>query len=188
METTGGQIDAITLLSSQHREVEHLWGELKTAQGTGDERSQELANRIIELLSRHDAIETMLLYPALRQAGADGDAMADAALEEHQEIRELLKQADRTDIREEAAASALAAAIGTVADHVRDEEGRMFPALQSLGRERLQELGEQMEAAWTTAPTHPHPSTPNNPLAAGIVGTVAGAVDRVRDKLTGEGS
>src|SRR5687768_15072632 len=102
MDTTGGRIDAITLLTAQHREVEHLWGELKTAQGTGDERSQELANRIIELLSRHDAIETMLLYPALRQTGADGDAMADHALEEHQEIRELLKQADRTDIREEA--------------------------------------------------------------------------------------
>lgn len=188
MDTTGARVDAVELLSMQHRDVDQLWTQLEAARAAGGDAhlAQDLANRIITMLSKHDAIETMLLYPALREAPTGGDAMADHALEEHQRIRELLKEADRKDIRDEGAFRSLTEAIGMVKNHVHEEESRMFPALRELGEERVMSLGEQMQTAWAAAPTHPHPSTPNSGLGATVVGAVAGVVDRVRDALGGK--
>jgi hemerythrin superfamily protein len=185
--TTGTRADAIELLTTQHRDVEQLWSQAQAARGNGDHQlAQDLANRIIGMLSQHDAIETMELYPALRKAGDQGEQMADHALEEHQKVRELLAAADGKDIGDEAVWQSLSQALTDVQHHVQEEEGQMFPVLRTLGQERLTELGESMEKAMKMAPTHPHPSTPNSGIGATVVGAVAGAVDRARDAITGE--
>jgi hemerythrin superfamily protein len=185
--TTGTRADAIELLTAQHRDVEQLWSQAQAAHGNGDHQlAQDLANRIIGMLSQHDAIETMELYPALRKAGEQGDAMADHALEDHQEVRELLAAADGKDVSDDTVWSSLTQALTSVEAHVKEEEGQMFPALRTLGQERLTELGDLMQKAMKMAPTHPHPSTPSSGIGATVVGAVAGAVDRARDAITGE--
>jgi hemerythrin superfamily protein len=185
--TTGARADAVELLTTQHRDVEQLWSQAQVARRDGDhDLAQDLSQRIIGMLSRHDAIETMLLYPALRKAGAGGDGMADHALEDHQQIRELLAAADGKDVDDEAAWGSLASALTAVTAHVKVEEGQLFPALRTLGQEKVTELGDSMEKAMKMAPTHPHPTTPNSGLGATVVGAVAGAVDRARDAIKGE--
>jgi hemerythrin superfamily protein len=185
--TTGARADAIELLTTQHRDVDQLWSQAQVARRDGDhDLAQDLAGRIITMLSKHDAIETMLLYPALRQAGGQGDAQADHALEDHQRIRELLADADGRDVDDEGAWQSLRTALDSVVQHVQEEEGQMFPTLRGLGQEKVTELGDAMEKAWKTAPTHPHPSTPNSGIGATVVGAVAGVVDRARDAISGE--
>jgi hemerythrin superfamily protein len=181
--TTGARADAIEFLTAQHRDVEQLWKHLEVAHRDADlELEQDLGRRIIAMLSQHDALETMILYPVLR--GLDGgDFLADHALEEHREIRELLAEVDGKDLEDEREFRTLARAIDLVQGHVEEEEGTLFPALRAVGQERLYEMGDAMEKAMHVVPTHPHPSTPDSGIGAALMGTVAGVVDRARDAL-----
>lgn len=177
-----GSGDAVELLTSQHREVESTWQQAQAAHGGGDhDTAQALVEQLIEMLSRHDAVETQLLYPTLRGIDERGDRLADHSLEEHQQVRELLKEADGKDHRE--VWDTLQRALTAVEAHVAEEEGQMFPLLRRVGAEDLRELGEAMASAWKVAPTHPHPSTPSSGVGATLVGPLAGVVDRIRDVL-----
>lgn len=179
-------VDGLALLTSQHREVEQLWAEIQAAHGRGDhDGGGELADRMIMLLSQHDAIETMVLYPALRRVEG-GDRLADRSLEEHQQVRELLAQADGADLSVPENWRALEQAMTLVHAHVhQEEEPTIFPMVRTLGPEEVERLGSQFEAGMKVAPTHPHPSTPNNAAAATVVGTAAGLVDKARDAISG---
>jgi hemerythrin superfamily protein len=179
---TGGRADAIEFLTAQHRDVEQLWGQANAAKSTGDDSARDLGQRVITLLSQHDAIETQLLYPALRDVSVRGDQLADHSLEEHQHVRELLKAADG-NLDDADGWSSLAEALRAVQRHVAEEEGDIFPMLRMTGQEELHDLGDALQAAMKLAPTHPHPSTPNNPIGATLVGGAAAIVDRVRDAL-----
>jgi hemerythrin superfamily protein len=173
---TDPSLDAVELLTSQHREVEQLWQQCRAA--TSDDMRQDLVQGIIRMLSQHDALETTLLYPAVRTADG-GDQLAEHSLEEHQQIRELLKKADGGDH------GSLEAAMRMVEHHVhQEEEPKIFPLLRErMDGEQLMDLRRRMERQMKTAPTHPHPTTPNNPLAAKVTGAVAGMADRARDAL-----
>jgi hemerythrin superfamily protein len=183
--STSGQTgtDAIQFLTSQHREVESLWSTVEGAGGGTAPGREGPARQIVTMLSQHDAIETQLLYPELRDVGGEeGKRLSDHALEEHQQVREMLKDVDRADTFDEQAYATLAKCITAVQHHVTEEEGTIFPLLrQRCNEQRLLELGSKMAKMMDTAPTHPHPSTPDSKLGATVAGAVTGAVDRMRD-------
>ena len=182
---SGASPDAIELLTGHHREVEQLWTHVEESHAEGSEVQVQLAQEIVTILSQHDAIETQFLYPELRSAdGADGQQLSDHSLDEHQQVRELLTEVDGKDVRDESVYSALAQCIANVMEHVAEEEQQIFPLLrQSVGQERLTELGEQMAAAMKMAPTHPHPTTPNSKIGATVAGAVTGVIDKARDAV-----
>ena len=186
---SGASPDAIELLTGHHREVEQLWTQVQAAHVDGSEVQVQLAQEIVTILSQHDAIETQFLYPELRSAGGEGQQLSDHSLDEHQQVRELLTDVDGKDVRDESVYSALAQCISNVMDHVAEEEQQIFPLLRrSVGQERLTELGEQMAAAMKMAPTHPHPTTPNNKIGATVAGAVSGVMDKARDAVRGQGN
>ena len=52
----------------------------------------------------------------------------------------------------------------SVRHHVEEEEKDLFPKVaKALGKPRLNELGDALEAAKKTAPTRPHPRMPDEP-------------------------
>ena len=66
------------------------------------------------------------------------------------------------------------------------EETIYFPKVRSeIGRKALDDLGETMSEAKAHAPTHPHPRSPQTPPGDLAAGSVAGAVDRVTDTVSG---
>lgn len=180
---TGASADAVELLTRQHREVDQLWSQLQAAGAADGSLRKDLARRIVTLLSQHDAIETQLLYPAVRKV-AGGEQLADEGLHEHQRVRELLKQVDGKDPADTGVFATLRECMGLVEHHVQEEETEMFPKLRErLGEQELTDLGHTMEKALRLAPTHPHPSTPNNPVGAAVAGAVTGIFDRARDAI-----
>src|SRR5438046_2330132 len=66
------QQDAITLLITDHREVEQLFHQLESQPPGPSE--DEPARQVTRELSVHAAIEEQVLYPAMRSALPDGDA------------------------------------------------------------------------------------------------------------------
>ncbi len=184
--TVGARSDAIELLTSHHREVEQLWSRIQAAHERGAEVQQDEAQALIRLLSQHDAIETQLLYPELRKLGDQGREKSDHSLQEHQKVRDLLKEVDKGDVRDEATFRTLAECMQEVQHHVQEEESQIFPMLRDgCSPERLMDLGEKMATAMKTAPTHPHPMTPDSKAGATIAGAVSGVVDRAKDALRG---
>ena len=74
----------------------------------------------------------------------------------------------------------------TVRHHVLEEEEEYFPKVRDeLGRKALNELGDALMAAKKTAPTHPHPTSPDVPPGNVVVGTASGIADRVSDSVSG---
>jgi hemerythrin-like domain-containing protein len=184
---TGARADAVELLTEQHREVDQLWSQLEVAHRDASSVQQDVGEKIVRLLSQHDAIETMVLYPALRQALPDGDQLADHSLDEHQQVREMLAQVDGEDVAEAGVFATLTKCIQAVQHHVQEEESSLFPKLrQAIGEERLTELGDEMQKAMATAPTHPHPHAPQSGVGATVAGAVSGVVDRARDAIRGD--
>jgi hemerythrin superfamily protein len=174
--------DAVSLIMSDHREVEGLFASF-AGPAPADERAQ-IVGRIIRELSVHAAVEEMILYPAVRREVADGERLADEAIREHQELKELLAELDGLDVADDRVPDIVGRVEAAVTEHVEEEEGELLPSLQSaLRQDELEDMGRRIERAKAAAPTRPHPHAPDSPPGNMIVGVPAGLVDRVRDAL-----
>jgi hemerythrin superfamily protein len=178
---TGASADAIELLTADHRAVEQLFTQYGAA--TNDAKvANVLAEEIVRELSIHAVIEEQVLYPTIRRVLPDGDGIADHALQEHQEVKELLADVDGQDASDAEIRATLAKIEQSVSHHVDEEENQLFPALRDgCGQEDMQRMGRAMEFAKTIAPTHPHPNAPNRPPANIVAGLGAAVIDKVRD-------
>lgn len=181
----GGNV--IAELTTDHREVDELFAEIEK-QPVGDDRRRKLADELTIELVRHSVAEEMHLYPAVRRFVDDGDDMADKELSDHAKVEQHLKELEGLPADDPQFDHLVAKLKLEVSEHVRDEEGRLFPLLAAAcSPAALDELGEKVRAAKKTAPTRPHPSAPDTPPGNKILGPGAGLVDRARDLLSGRG-
>jgi hypothetical protein len=66
--------------------------------------------------------------------------------------------------------------------HAEYEEAEEFPLLRThLDAERLGQMADGFDRLKGMAPTHPHPTTPQDPKVRAAVGPIAGIFDRARD-------
>ncbi|WP_405140714.1 hemerythrin domain-containing protein [Sphaerisporangium sp. NBC_01403] len=179
--------DVITVLTTDHREVEQMFAELEMSRGD-DERRRRLTEKVIIELVRHSVAEEAYLYPATRRLIPGGDELADREIAEHAEAERLMKELERTDPGDPAFDHLLDRFMATVREHVREEESRLFPELvKYAGAEELHAIGKKIRAIKKIAPTRPHPAVPDNPLAGKLLAPGTGLVDRIRDLVTGRG-
>jgi hemerythrin-like domain-containing protein len=149
-------MDAIELLENDHRTVDQLFRQYESLGNAAPVAKREPVDLMIRELSVHAAIEEQVLYPTVRRELPDGEEMADEALQEHEEAREVLRRLDLMDPSDFEFDSAVTELIKDVRHHVDEEETEMFPKLRSaLSRDRLMEMGAQMREAKTTAPMRP---------------------------------
>ena len=179
-------MDAITLLKQDHQTVEKLF---KRFEKTGDRAFVErrtLVDQMIEELSRHAAIEEQLFYPVSRETVDDVEDDVLESLEEHHVVKWLLSELETLPAEDERFKAKVTVLIENVRHHVEEEENEYFPKVrEALGRKDMTELGDAMVEAKETAPTHPHPRSPDTPPGNLVAGPTAGVVDRVTDAVTG---
>jgi hemerythrin superfamily protein len=179
-------MDAITMLKDDHHEVEKLFKRFEKAGDRAFKEKRDIVDRIIEALSIHAAIEEQLFYPVTRQTVPETDDDVLEAIEEHQIVKWLLHDLQAMDPQDERFDAKVTVLIENVRHHVEEEEQDYFPKVrEELGRNDLSDLGEAMEAARKIAPTHPHPRSPSTPPGNLVIGTVAGAADRIGDTVSG---
>ena len=136
-------MDAITLLKSQHREVEALFKKIEKTEN-GDKR-RSLMNEISTKLEMHTRIEEEIFYPAVREAPSKkADEMINEALEEHHVVKLVLKELPQVDPEDERFEAKMTVLKELIEHHVEEEEQEMFKIAQKLGKEELRGLGEQM--------------------------------------------
>jgi hemerythrin superfamily protein len=176
--------DVIDVLTSDHREVTALIGEIWSVADPMIRR--DLTDTAISELVRHAVAEEMYVYPAMRKYLPDGDKAVEHDVEEHKELEQAMKQLEAVEVSGAEFDAALRRLEALLADHVRDEEAEQFPELRrSVSQEELTELAGKVETAKKLAPTRPHPGAPNSEVFHKLVGPGVGLVDRLRDKLTG---
>jgi hemerythrin-like domain-containing protein len=188
--------DAFEFLAHDHDEVKSMLVRLEVAavrQGaaTADQVAQrkKLAEQLIIEESRHEAIEEMLFWPVVRERLANGGVLADTAIGQEEEGKQMLDKLDKLDAGTPEFEKLLVDFTRSGREHINYEETLVWPALRiALTKEQADELGSKLAAAKKTAPTRPHPRIPASPGAHKTAGPFAAAADKVRDTFTHRGS
>jgi len=179
-------VDAITLLKDQHHDVEQLFKQFEQAGERAHTRKRDLVDKMIEALSQHAAIEEQLFYPVTKETVPAVEDEVRESLEEHHIVKWTLSELETLDPTDEQFDAKVTVLIENVRHHVKEEENEYFPKVrEELGRKALGELGDAMERALSTAPTHPHPRAAQMPPRNLIEGAVVGVTDRVVDTVNG---
>jgi len=137
-------MNAIELLKNDHQEASSLMEQIELAD-KGDRSAKELFTQLKQALTLHTQVEEQVFYPALKSFEETKD-MVPEALEEHQEVDELLAEMAALSPGNDEFMDKFTELRDAVEHHVEEEENEMFPkAEKALGESRLQEMGRQMQ-------------------------------------------
>jgi len=138
-------MNALDLLSQDHKKVKGLFEQAEKA----DEKQQKkIFEQIKQELETHTRIEETVFYPAMQEYDELKDMVLES-LEEHKQIKTLLKEMDNLSSDSEKFEPKLKVLQENVQHHAEEEEeGKMFPKVRKiLNSEELEELGAELEEA-----------------------------------------
>lgn len=188
--------DVFTVLAQDHQEVQAMLAELEKGptRATGASENQlALRKKMTETLiieeSKHEALEEMYFWPAVREYHSAGDTLADEATGQEQEAKHVLAELDKLEASDTEFEELLGKFIGAAREHIAFEENQVWPGLRSVLSAKVSgELGTKIAEGKKTAPTRPHPHTPASPSVLKTAGPAVAAADKVRDAATGRGT
>ena len=183
------------VLGRDHDEVKRMLSELEAgpsaatgASGNDLALRKKMTEQLVIEESKHEAVEEMYFWPAVREHVADGGRLADTAIGQEQEGKEVLDKLDKLDADQPEFEQLVTEFIRAGREHVSYEETQVWPALRSaLSAQEASDLGDKIERAKKTAPTRPHPHTPAAPGALKTAGPAVAATDKARDAASGRG-
>lgn len=139
-------MNAIEFLKSQHREVEALFEKIEEAGDGSPKERKAIFEEIALRLEGHARIEEKIFYPEGREVDED---VTLEAYEEHGVVRDLIKKISKTRPNDETFMAKVTVLKEMVEHHVEEEENEYFPECQKeFGDEKLEELGQELEAAF----------------------------------------
>ncbi len=137
-----GANDAISLLKSDHRQVEQWFEEFQSARA--DARKKDLAQKLCQALQAHTEIEHEIFYPAFLEATGEEDIHHEAEVE-HAGAKKLIAEIEGSGPEDEYFDAKVKVLSEMIKHHVNEEEKRMFPKARQSSMD-LQSLGEQLAA------------------------------------------
>jgi hypothetical protein len=187
--------DVFTVLAQDHQEVKAMLAELergptKATGATGDQLAlrKKMTEQLIIEESKHEALEEMYFWPAVRDHLESGSTLADQATGQEQDAKHVLASLDKLSPDEAEFEQLLAKFVVDAREHIEFEESQVWPLMRTaLPAETSAELGTKIAKGKKSAPTRPHPHTPPSPGALKTAGPVAAAADKARDAVTGRG-
>jgi hypothetical protein len=138
------KLNAIQLLTQDHREVEELFEQFEKA--GDDSKKEQLARRICTELKVHAMIEEEIFYPALRGKIDDDDI--DEAYVEHDGAKVLINDIEAGDPGNQFYEAKVKVLKEEIEHHIKEEEkqqGNIFSQARKTDVD-LDALGEQMAA------------------------------------------
>jgi len=142
-------MNAIDLLKADHAKVKNILSQLSDSTERALKKRVELLGKLEMEISIHTRLEEEILYPAFKAAGSkEQDVMYFEAKEEHRTVDSLvLPDLKLTDPGTPEFSGRVKVVKELLEHHIEEEETEMFPqAKKLLGKEKLEELGAQMEA------------------------------------------
>ncbi len=132
-------MNAIDMLEEQHREVEAIFAQIAESEVGSKKR---LVKILVEKLIAHMEIEEEIFYPAAYEVESNE---VRRAVDEHNEVRPLMEEIMSLNSDDDDFDELLKELEIKVAQHVKDEEGDLFPECrEAMTREELVRLGKKM--------------------------------------------
>ncbi|MBC7660943.1 MAG: hemerythrin domain-containing protein [Chitinophagaceae bacterium] len=150
-------VNAIELLTSQHREVDKLFDEFEQLGERAFKARMQTFEKIAHTLTCHSMIEEKIFYPAARKFEKETTL---EAYEEHDVLKSLMKKISLLEPGDETFLAKVRVMKEIVQHHVKEEEGEFFLRVRkNLGDDILIELGTQMQVMFDKLDaTHPEPT------------------------------
>jgi hemerythrin superfamily protein len=179
VEELGGRGSVLVRQREDHVELDRLLHELDGTTGTAQEA---VLRRIDRLVFSHAFAEETVLWPVVRRALPDGEAITLRVEEEHQEVNELVSTLETTGHDDPRRAELVRRLVEVLREDVRDEEDVLFPRLQErVDGAELRRLGRQWELVRRISPTRPHPTVSRRPPGNALSALPLSLLDRSRD-------
>ena len=183
------------VLGQDHQEVKRMLAELEkgptVATGASDNHLALRKKMVEELIieeSKHEALEEMFFWPAVRDLLPGGDQLADTATGQEQEGKHVLGQLDKLNADQPEFEELVRTFINAGREHIAYEEIEVWPLLRgTLTEDEAISIGGKIAAGKKTAPTRPHPGTPPSAGVLKGAGPAVAATDRLRDAASGRG-
>jgi len=145
-ERLTGKVDAIEMLTQDHRKVQKLFREFKKLVEEDDGntlRKEEIAREACGLLTVHAMVENEIFYPAAARAIGDKEIMNEAQVE-HEGCNDLIEQLGKMRAGDEFFDARFIVLGEAMNHHIREEEHAMFPRVRRADLD-LDLLGRQIE-------------------------------------------
>ena len=138
-------MDALEILKQDHQKVKGLFKETEEA---GEKKQKQVFERIKTELETHTHIEESVFYPAMQKHEELKDMVLES-LEEHKQVKTLLREMDNLAADSEKFEPKLKVLKENVEHHAEEEEEeKMFPKVRELlNKAELEQLGQELEAA-----------------------------------------
>jgi hemerythrin superfamily protein len=139
-------MNALDLLKQDHEKVKELF---KQFEANDDPSANEgIVDDIKTELQTHAHVEESIFYPTLEdQNDEELIELVDESLEEHQEVKDLLKDIESLMGDEQQVRTKVMALRQKVEHHATEEETEMFPRVRKvLQTEELERMGEEIES------------------------------------------
>ncbi|GIG30003.1 hemerythrin domain-containing protein [Cellulomonas marina] len=175
----GGRLSVLARQRADHEHLDALLAELDATDGRAQE---DVLRRLYRLVFPHAFAEESVLWPVVRRALPDGDAITLDVEREHQEVNELVTRLESLPPGHPERPAVLGRLAAVLREDVRDEEDVLFPRLQSVtDRRELRRLGLLWEVVRRVAPTRAHPLVARRPPGNVLAALPLALVDRARD-------
>jgi hypothetical protein len=177
----GGPRSVLSRQKRDHIKLHRLLAELRTCT---PERSGPLLISIYRLVFPHAFAEEVVLFPAIRRALPDGEALTLEVEREHQAINELVTRLEAAPRGSSEWQAVLDQVVALLQQDVRDEEDTLLPRLQrALTPGELRFLGTQWAFVRAIAPTRCHPIVSRRPPGNVMSALPLSVLDRARDAV-----
>lgn len=187
--------DVFDILGADHREVKQMLADLQSGPTEAShateaqlEARKNLAEKLVIESSKHEAAEEQYFWPTVRDRLPDGDQLADHAIDQETEAKDVLARLEKLSARDAEFEELLAKYIPATREHIGYEEDVVWPTLRvALTAAEAEDLGKNISEAKKIAPTRPHPHTPPDPGVLKTAGPAVATADKVRDAMSGRG-
>lgn len=158
--------DVFSALSADHGEIRRMLLALERSPGCSAGGGQsvlsarrEVVARLVIDSARHQAAETELFWPVVRGRLGGGSRLADQAVAQQSQVRELLARLSQLEPTDSEFDRLVAQLIVTARRQIDFEEARVWPALRhALSQAEARELGATMERARRHRLVRPRPN------------------------------
>lgn len=141
--------DILSLIETDHREVEQLFEQLEANMGT--KKAQEIFNKIYKELALHAHAEETVFYPAMQEY-EETKPYIEEAESEHNAVKILLEQMKSLKPNDAEFEVKFKHLKESKLHHVEEEENEIFSAVREcMDNKKLKTLGqefEQSKARW----------------------------------------
>jgi hypothetical protein len=136
--------DIVDVLLEQHEVVKHLF--IKVQGAWGDDK-KKFFDELVEMLETHEKGEQETIHVAMRDTVTDGDAIAEARVEEEKHAEQALAELTAIGVEHPDFEGKFESFHKAVLDHATHEEEDEFPRLrQWVTAERLHMMADELRS------------------------------------------